>query len=270
MQHPKHRLYPAKSKLALRLSKRFGCSALYFAKVFSQLSGRGANPSWVFDGPRLQAHHCRHISMRLAPVMCTFVTNHARSQVIQWWQNGHAVRRCGHGTLAHIACSANGKSMCSKTEPLSGGLAVNAQAMLTFDALEARPCNDNSLSKIVNLPLTYTGSEPFGYDVMQCDSDDLRFLEVDLERLATRRNALIVINKPSHVQRHWQCRYFAPQFGNPEDLATASALAVIAPWLHRHYGLNSAIIHQGSSRLSYKLSGQYVRIFAKVLALRLH
>ncbi len=165
---------------------------------------------------------------------------------IRWFNNTGAIQRCGHGTLAAAAylqegCQENHKNkkeliFYSKTESLLVTIEDNSY-LLQLDTQDLKTCRTFDSQK--HLPfsyqqLAYTDNQN-GYIIVELN-DELSVKQFTLNAAiidAIQQRALIITAKSEHTEFDIIFRYFAPQYGPPEDSATGSAASVLWPFWNR-------------------------------------
>lgn len=187
------------------------------------------------------------------PQCATWPLDDQRAGVACWTADGTAIQICGHGLL----CSATlwmdhwgGAGDSGGTLVMNGAeVACQAEAgqiWLSFEALETQPCEVpqwcNSYFDTAPIAAATAGPDN-GYLVLQWPTDSqLASLPVPPATLVQdTQRALIVtcaVGQDSALHdENIHYRYFAPQHGVAEDLATGSAMRVLAHyWQQRDLG----------------------------------
>lgn len=201
---------------------------------------------------------------------------------IRWTNTQQEIQFCGHGALA-AAAFLDGKGkfknelglqfsagkywlrkdkncywFSSKTATdISSMIYPHSQALLGRDFLESAAC---------------MGSE--GYLIVRVDDDlDIREIEPNLSVLeATTNKALILTSRQTQDSGiNYSLRYFAPQYGVPEDPATGSANEVAAQFWFSRINTQTLKCYQASASggtiYAEKDENGHIWIGGKVVAL---
>jgi predicted PhzF superfamily epimerase YddE/YHI9 len=172
-------------------------------------------------------------------------TTHGKQSVIAvscYTPDGHAIQCCGHGLLA-AAYSWQQRLQRSEVSLLMNNTLVpswrDQQAIwLRFERLPTKTCAvpDWVMQVFPGQPQPIAAavcSNEQGYLVLQWpDGFDLHRLSQPADGLSeqTQRALICTSARPSMADDAIQLRYFAPQYGVPEDTATGSALRVLADY----------------------------------------
>ena len=157
-------------------------------------------------------------------------------------QDGQAIQCCGHGLLA-AAHSWQLRMQCSEVSLLMNNSVIPSRGdlqtiWLQFSRMPTKRCAVPDWAEQVFLgqpqPIAAAvcGDEQ-GYLVLQwLDGFDLHRLSYSTDDLSrnTQRALICTSAQPSLADDAIQLRYFAPQYGVPEDDATGSALRVLADY----------------------------------------
>lgn len=257
-------------RVAGSLATRFNLPAPTYCKVFIPLTNQGGNPCWLWQLSSQQSHLAAFISKRLGNVLCAFVnSNQKRSYAIAWWQNGTEVKRCGHGTLAAAAALNKSRGYFkSATEVINSKRSANGQHSLCFAKAPMREVDSIDTDIDFGPAIKAMAKSPLGYTLIELQDCQLGHLSLDINAIKAATTDAVILLAFDVKKQRWQTRYFAPHYGNDEDKATASALALTGPWLHQRYGMSAATIYQmagAGSVLHYHCLDNKVAISGKVL-----
>jgi predicted PhzF superfamily epimerase YddE/YHI9 len=160
----------------------------------------------------------------------------------RWYQNGREVSFCGsgvvasacvllEGTLNQLAPPLLAESLTASIfrRPYGFGFSVERPIMeaakvasWTTDCFAATP-----------IAAAYSGGAN-GYMILEFEQP-VRQLPVKLEVICKHtQRAIIATNRSSQERYDYELRYFAPQYGMDEDMATGSANVLLAEyWYHK-------------------------------------
>ena len=157
-------------------------------------------------------------------------------------QDGQAIQCCGHGLLA-AAHSWQLRRQCNEVSLLMNNSVIPSRGeqqiiWLQFSRLHTKRCAVPGWAERVfpgqpqPIAAAICGNEQ-GYWVLQWpDGFDLHGLSHPTDDLSkmTQRALICTSAQPAQADDAIQLRYFAPQYGVPEDDATGSALRVLADY----------------------------------------
>lgn len=150
------------------------------------------------------------------------------------YQRGVAIRFCGHGLLASAWAWRQQGWLPGTVKSASANyhisLSASGQIWLHCPRISSTPTSGIPLHWF-NIPAVASaraGGQD-GYRILRWpDGFDLRLLQPDLGAISRTRHAVIATARST--QNQVTLRYFAPQYGNPEDSVTGSACVVLADY----------------------------------------
>jgi predicted PhzF superfamily epimerase YddE/YHI9 len=193
---------------------------------------------------------------------------------------GQLIQCCGHGLLAaaHVWQRRLG---CSRlTLDMNGSRITSwrqdANTWLRFREMATEPCPvPDWIGRVFpgqpRPVAAATGGGEQGYLILQWpDNFDLHPLEPDGRRLSqeTARALICTAAQPLRGECAIQLRYFAPQYGVPEDEATGSAMRVLAAyWSSRFVRLTARQCSPGGGQLFANWTPGYVDVGGRCVSL---
>ena len=189
---------------------------------------------------------------------------------LRWFTPVTEVKLCGHATLATAHVILNRLDTARdrvRFLTLSGALDVERDGdrlLLDFPALPLTKRHDPTLvaEAIGVLPVELWEADR-GMAVLE-RSEQVRDLKPNFERIAALPlETLIVTARGFDGDCDFVSRFFAPQYGIPEDPATGSAHCVLTPYWSRTLGKTKMFARQLSARgaeLWVELRGDRVRL----------
>jgi predicted PhzF superfamily epimerase YddE/YHI9 len=206
-----------------------------------------------------------------------------------WTASGDMIACCGHGLMATAASWIAYSTEHSARLPLllnmnesqivAGG--DGQQLELTFNKMDTERCDlPDWLEQFFPVPPrnSAVAAGDSGYLILEwIDNFDLRSLPVPTEQLAlVTQRAIIATCAVSNSDRDQSAaihfRYFAPQYGTPEDSATGSAMRVLAQYWQQQYwrqqqSVNTLRAYQCSKQggiIQSRIEGEHVVISGSV------
>lgn len=160
----------------------------------------------------------------------------------EFYQAGHAIRRCGSGTLAaaHVLSRELALPLTSlETEAADLPLQARGEYLGYANiALSAHAAGDHSFwSSLLDQPASDCQLIGGADDYCLLELDNERAVggaSVDLDALGKGRRALVLTARAHQQPFHYVFRYFAPQYGIAESDVTASVNIDLGRfWFHR-------------------------------------
>ncbi|QFU76865.1 PhzF family phenazine biosynthesis protein [Halioglobus maricola] len=197
-------------------------------------------------------------SEALAQCQVTLLGSESYRVACQQWNQ--RIQCCGHGLFAaaHALLATGEHSRISLGEGISAQRTPdpqgNLQTWLNLPALATvdieLPLWARTLASQQGKQITPAGAAATtradGYLLLHIDNAvNIAELEVDLAAITRHTQQAVLLWQ--YQDKVVRMRYFAPQYGNDEDMATGSALRVLAPHLQRAAGLSSFDVIQCSS-----------------------
>jgi PhzF family phenazine biosynthesis protein len=229
--------------------------ALYWVDAFTDRVFRG-NPaavvplwSWIDDG-LMQAIAAENNLSETA-----FFVPKGEGFHLRWFTPTVEVPLCGHATLAagHVVMhSIDPSRKAVAFDTLSGRLGVSrdgARLALDFPSQPAEPSpSPPGLAEALGAPPAEVRATVGNFLVVLESEQAVRDLAPDFAALArvVGKRGIIVTAKGGEVD--FVSRYFAPQFGIPEDPVTGSAHCTLAPYWGHVLGKTRMVAHQVSRR----------------------
>ena len=172
---------------------------------------------------------------------------------LRWFTPSCEVELCGHATLATAAVLFAQTDAASpiRFQTRSGELAVAAlpdgRLELDFPCQSPTPCQPPAaLAAALGVrPLDVRRAA--NYLVRLADETAVRALAPDMAALACLGAFGVIATAPGQTA-DYVARYFAPQFGVPEDPATGSSHCMLAPYWYEQLGRTSFTARQLSAR----------------------
>ncbi len=217
--------------------------------VFTGKNARG-NPAAVTIVETLP-DFIEHETMRSHCDTTVYITPRQNNEFdIRWFNDTGSIKRCGHGTLAaaaYLQKSLKGNKeliFYSDTESLkvkvndgSFSLELPIENLIGFYMQSAQIKGSPTRNyQITNLPFSYNRlaytEDDQGYLIVELQ-DELSINEFTLNTPiinAIEKRALIITAKSEQPRFDVVFRYFAPQYGPPEDSATGSAASILWPF----------------------------------------
>ncbi len=170
----------------------------------------------------------------------SFLTNNTDGYRLRWFTPASEVDLCGHATLAaaHILWETGTLSPDNAAlfDTLSGRLTARRNGALIEMDFPAeppviKPVPDEVYRAVGSHAVVEVGANRLDYFVVLEDEQAVRSLSPDLgivSRLGTR--GMIVTARARSDDYDFVSRYFAPQFGIPEDPVTGSTHCCLAPY----------------------------------------
>jgi len=154
---------------------------------------------------------------------------------------GIPIAFCGHGLLASAAVFQRYHELPKTVHTLSGyyGLRIDQENRLWLHCAPV-PCEPVDIfpRDWFDLPPTSAAiaGDDKGYWILRWpDGFDITKLQPDIDRLSreTHRAVIATAAAPGDPTATLLMRYFAPQYGNPEDSVTGSACVVLGSYWHQ-------------------------------------
>lgn len=198
---------------------------------------------------------------------------------VRWFTPVVEIKLCGHATLATawvLIHRAGVQKSVLRFLTQSGELSVTPQAdgrlSLTLPALYPQPFTPPAvlLEALGEPPLDVLVASD--WLAVYPNAAAIARLEPDMDKLATVSGRGLIVTAPGD-SCDFVSRFFAPQFGVPEDPVTASAHAALVPYWSRRLGENQLWAEQRSGRggeLECEYLGDQVRLRGAVEFLSQH
>ncbi len=177
----------------------------------------------------------------------SFLTRVGETFGLRWFTPASEVDLCGHATLAaaHVLWETGALSTQQSAlfDTLSGRLTARRDGSLIEMDFPAEPPVIKSVPDDVyravgaGVTVVEAGANRLDYFVVLGSEQSVRTLRPDLDvvsRLGTR--GMIVTARAEGSDYDFVSRYFAPQFGIPEDPVTGSAHCCLAPYWSEELG----------------------------------
>lgn len=195
---------------------------------------------------------------------CHLSHTDANRFLVNCYQRGRKIQCCGHGLLAaaHALLESTDQSRINLGQGISAQRSRSSdgklETWLTMPVLLA--CSIDIPPWTSQLFSAEEGTDSFPVSAAATESDDGYLLlqmaaHFRLDRAVV--DASIICASTARALLLWQhcpeddnqirMRYFAPQYGNPEDAATGSVLRVLAPYLQFTSGLEAFTVSQCSA-----------------------
>jgi len=238
------------------------------SEINNPAKGNPAGVKLVDQLPNLETHlrliklnpDNAHITM----VYIKAITAHSFN--IRWFNESRTIRRCGHGTLAatayiHRSQKCNDQDsinyeFISDTEILLVHAYQNSYAITlpTIELSHRELPNTHSLGKTDSIEYNHNITTLFsifdqpyrlsqtkdkqGYIIIELkDSDSITGFILDKQVIELIDQRALIITAKSHLPTSdIVFRYFAPQYGQVEDIATGSAGSVLWPFWENQFG----------------------------------
>lgn len=186
-----------------------------------------------------------------------FVFKNGIGYDIRWFSPLREAQLCGHATLAaaHTLwefdhCDTDTITFSS----LSGELIARrdgAHICLNFPRIDCTPCHtpENLAEAIGCMPFAVFQAGP-DLLVEVADADCVRYADIHAPTLASIDTQRGIIICAAHDDPNYDiiCRFFAPQFGIPEDQVTGSAHCALGPYWAQRLKKNALRSYQASPR----------------------
>ncbi len=182
-----------------------------------------------------------------------FVVEREGSYSIRWFTPKKEVDLCGHATLASafvlsrfskpsehrfIFSSASGKLSVEVTD---GALQLNFPSIPTEEEIDA-----SEIAKIIGCKPRHCYSAPKILAVLESEQE-VRNAKPDLDALCALGREGLLITAPGE-DCDFVSRFFAPQYGIPEDPVTGSAHCILTPYWSERLGKTELLARQVSAR----------------------
>lgn len=240
----------------------------WLATVFAGNPGSGrpparGNTAAITQLPRHRLDDTAHLQARAngadAATSCFFATSGSSLQIpVRCFNRTHAIQCCGHGLYAvagilHNVLAADTASVALRT---AGG-AITARfgaqdvaiALPLIDCMQSQvPAWASVAAGIAPVAVAHAGRED-GYALWVYSSvDQVIGLQLAEECLtANTRRAIIATSWDTTSPSGFVLRYFAPQYGVPEDPVTGSAMRIAGEYWRRHSGNTAFQVWQCSA-----------------------
>jgi len=186
-----------------------------------------------------------------------FLYRQGETYRLRWFSPTVEVELCGHATLAaaHVLFERGflGPDETARFATQSGELRVRRTGTgleLNFPADPVRPVRAPAgLQKGIPLPFSFVGRARFDYLVQVASAAKLRKLVPDYDALARIPCRGVVVTALSdRKEYHYLCRFFAPNYGVPEDSVTGSIQCILGPFWATRLGRSEVTGYQASPR----------------------
>jgi len=193
---------------------------------------------------------------------------------LRWFTPKAEVDLCGHATLAaahvlfeHLEYAKPEVNFTSKSGPLSvtrdnGLLTLN----FPMDSFQEVEIPTHLISSFDFRPIKVLKGS-LDYVFIYRSQSVIEHIRPNLEVISKADSRGIIATAPGD-QVDFVSRYFAPQFGIPEDPVTGSAHTILTPYWSREFGRNDLKAKQLSPRggsLSCSIEGDRVKISGKAI-----
>ena len=179
-------------------------------------------------------------------------------------QRGNAISLCGHGLLSAAAFWRDSNASVNTLHMGNSRFEVDSEGDTFWVAMPLASLQEGNthrwmIDRLGKAPVRVEASGPDqGYLVLEyTDLDTLMSLTApdgDLTKHTQRAIITTCLLDTTSTQTNIALRYFAPQYGNPEDSATGSALRVLAAYWRKHCGAETLCAYQCSPRGGLLLS----------------
>ena len=223
-------------------------------------------PAWL-DDAKMQAIAAENNLAETA-----FIVPAADGFDIRWFTPAHEVDLCGHATLAsayvvftHVLPGTDRVSFGSRSGPLRV-FAADGRLTLDFPALPAKPVAPPAgIGEALGATPVATLEASALLTVFDTERD-VRALRPDSPRVAAIHHHGVIATAPGD-EVDFVSRFFAPNYGLPEDPVTGSTHCTLAPYWAQRLGKTALRARQVSARggeLWCELSGDRVLISGHV------
>jgi len=192
---------------------------------------------------------------------------------IRWFTPQCEVDLCGHATLAtaHILFATRHRNQDTiRFTSKSGDLIVGRdhdRLVLDFPAQPPRPCPLPAAARQAFAAAPQECLQATDYLLVFADEDEILAARPDMQLLRQLDLRGVIISAPAG--RHdFVCRFFAPNFGIPEDPVTGSAFTQLAPYWAARLGRDTLQARQLSRRggeVGCRLAGDRVQISGRAV-----
>ena len=191
---------------------------------------------------------------------------------LRWFTPAVEVNLCGHATLASAHALWELGILAPHEEARFHTLSGLLTARLRGDWIEmdfpAQPVKPTSfptdLARALGTSMQYVGFNPQNYLVEVESERTLRVMKPDMSLIAgLGSHGLIVTARSENDQYDFTSRFFAPQFGIPEDPVTGSAHCSLGPYWGEKLDKHTLVGYQASARggvVRVKLAGDRVKL----------
>ena len=199
---------------------------------------------------------------------------------LQCFKNTKAITFCGSGTLAaaHAVKQSGLQAPIVFTQHARTLHIYQQNGLLGFKTRAAKlhPGSHQTLwEKIIGQPIKAINcvGKKNGYAIVELrhphSVEEAKIQLRALKRFSQRALIITAKARPIQGRQHIVMRYFAPQYGNPEDAATGSANALLMAYWAKKLRVNKIIstqLSQEGGKFYGSYSPPYVRLFGETKA----
>ena len=173
---------------------------------------------------------------------------------LRWFTPRTEVDLCGHATLAsayvyfHFMDPQRRKVAFDTRSGRLGVSRVEDHLALDLPARPATRCEiPPALARALGKKPKELWASERDYMAVYAKEQDVRALAPHMDRLAKLDRGGVIVTAPGK-QAHFVSRFFAPQFGIPEDPVTGSSHCTLVPYWSERLQLSRLLAHQVSAR----------------------
>jgi len=198
--------------------------------------------------------------------LCFAYCSNSDNFIVRCFNKSHEIQCCGHGMIAAA------KTVFHETKKSFINLNENmvAQYEAETDTVLVKLPRLSALDKTVPVwvkEIAFIGEHPVspvraasskaedGYLLLHLQADtslqDFSALEMDHNKICENTKQAIVIIVFYEKEKQLLMRYFAPQYGIPEDTATGSVMRFVSDYIEKHYRISRFEVIQCSAKGGY-------------------
>lgn len=169
---------------------------------------------------------------------------------LRWFTPTREIELCGHATMAsaHVLLTTGRANGPVRFHTLSGVLSVESSYEMDFPA---RPCQESvnpaEMAQVLGVDVVAAAASE-GVFLVELESEAaIRAHIPDFAKIQELRRIGVIITAPGSAS-DFVSRFYAPNFGVPEDPATGSAHCALAPYWAAKLGRERMVGHQLSAR----------------------
>lgn len=182
----------------------------------------------------------RQLSLSASPTILVAL-NHSSLPLktdiqVAFYHNGKQVQFCGSGLLAvahyldqHLGIDLNSRNAFYVNihgHEIKLGMSESRYFISTDIQLRDRAVDSSNWQTLIGYAVLHAAMLEQGYVIIELESaSNVAQLQPNLEHLRADKHPAVIVTAPAYgdAEEDYVMRYFAPQFGNPEDAATGSA-----------------------------------------------
>ena len=185
---------------------------------------------------------------------------------VQCFNETNVIQCCGHGLIAAAKTifSDSDLSSININKNINASRNLNAKGkdvvVLTLPRMKAK---SHGVPDWVNGAIVFAGGNILptkaavsdkedGYLLLEIELalslDEFRAMQLDLTQVCDNTQRAIVLLQFDKEHKHLYLRYFAPQYGVPEDSATGSVMRFVADYIEQNYQVSHFDVSQCSAQ----------------------